>query len=210
MGKVVTALRSMPSQARSREALERFIAAGEQSLEDNAFENMSISELATMASSSVGTFYRLFTDKEVLFQLLHERFVDDARAMLDLALDEDRWEGAGAADILRELVQTLAKLYGKKEGLLRALIIRSSSDVGFRKDLHGINQHISNKITPLILARKNEIGHSKPNEAIAFGINVVLGTMNHHTLAGLKTMSMKALVRELTDVLFCYLRVVES
>lgn len=208
MAKMAAVLRSEPTQARSREALERFIAAGEQALIDNQFEQLSIAELAAMADSSVGTFYRLFTDKEILFHFLHERFVLHAKALVDEALDENRWEAADIADILSELVHTLARLYGKKEGLLRALIIRCSSDVGFRKDIQGVNQHISNKLTPLLVSRMQEIGHPKPTEAIAFGINVVMGTMNHHTLAGLKNMSMKVLVRELTDVLLSYLRVV--
>ncbi len=209
MAKMVAVLRSEPTQARSREALERFITAGEQALSDNQFEQLSVSELAALADSSVGTFYRLFTDKEVLFQLVHDRFVHQAKAMLDEALDEDRWVGLGVADILSELVSTLARLYGKQEGMLRASIIRYSSDVGLRKDIRGVNQHISNRLTPLLESRIQEIGHPKPSEAIAFGINVVMGTMNHYTLAGLKNMTMKALVTELKDVLMSYLRVLD-
>ncbi len=208
MSDPVDLLRSPPTQARSREALERFIVAGEKALSENTFEQIGIAELSALAQSSVGTFYRLFTDKEVLFRLLHERFVVDTKQTLGEALDAERWENTGSAgDVLRALIEALGQLYANKEGLLRALIIRSSSDVGFRKGLHDINRHISNKLTPLLEARIDDIGHDNPEEAIKFGLNVVLGTMNHQSLAGLSVMDTPGLVDELTDVLFRYLRI---
>lgn len=206
MSKSVELLRSAPTQARSREALERFITAGEQLLSENKFEQVGISELSSLAKSSVGTFYRLFEDKEVLFRLLHERFVKETKALLDDALDPDRWQEGSVEDILRTLIQAMGTLYANKEGLLRALIIRSSSDVGFRQGLHDLNRHISEKLTPLLVSRKDEIGHRYPDLAIKFGLNVVLGTMNHQTLAGISLMKTEDLVAELADVLFCYLR----
>ncbi len=200
-------LRSPPTQARSKKALERFIVAGEQVLADNLFEQISISELAALASSSVGTFYRLFTDKEGLFQLLHERFVNETRSFLDETLAEKKWQAKGAADVIHGLVEALVHLYGNKEGLLRALIIRSSSDINFRNNLHGLNSHISNKLTPLLLTRKQQIGHPSPQKAVAFSINIILGTMNHNTLAGIEQMTMPSLCQELTDVILSYLRI---
>lgn len=208
MPKSVELLRSPPTQARSKEALERFINAAEKALHKNTFEQASIAELAVMAKSSVGTFYRLFTDKEVLFRLLHNRLMAEAQDSISEALDAKYWKDQGsAADILEALVKTLVGMYANKEGLIRALIIRSSSDIGFRKDLHKVNQHISRKLTPLLRTRKGEIKHPKPDKAVAFGLTVVLGAMNHQSLAGISTMKNEELVRELSDLLLRYLRI---
>ncbi|MFC6978716.1 TetR/AcrR family transcriptional regulator [Microbulbifer taiwanensis] len=64
-----------PNQARSRQALERLLAAGEKLLADNQFEEASVAEIARLAESSVGTFYRLLGDKDTLSLLLLQRFM---------------------------------------------------------------------------------------------------------------------------------------
>ncbi len=69
---------------------------------------------------------------------------------------------------------------------------------------------MSDKLEPLLEARKGEIGHRYPDTALKFGLNVVLGTMNHQTLAGASLMKTQDLVDELSDVLFSYLRLEEK
>ncbi len=82
----------------------------------------------------MGTFYRLFKDKEALFKLLHEKFVLEANELVDKVLGPDRWVNEeSAAKVLRTLIEALGSLYADKEGMLRALIIRSPSDGGYRK-----------------------------------------------------------------------------
>ncbi len=207
MSELTELLRSKPTQARSREALERFIEAGEQSLADNTFEQIGVSALAKLAKSSVGTFYRLFDDKEVLFRLLYDRFVQETKQLITDTLDEERLAGVSAAGVLSALIEALASLYCNREGLLRALIIRSSSDVGFRAGLHSLNKLMADKLTPLLDARKTEIGHPNSDEAISFALSVVLGTMNHQSLAGQSFMSNTHIVTELEELVFSYLRI---
>src|SRR6218665_1362382 len=77
-----------PTQARSKKALERFLNVAADLLADNQFEETGISQIAQLAESSVGTFYRLLGDKDVLLYAVHERFVEQSRAAIDSLVED--------------------------------------------------------------------------------------------------------------------------
>ena len=72
-----------PTQARSRKALERYLNVAAELLANDSFEETGISQIAQLAESSVGTFYRLLGDKDVLLYAVHERFVEQSRDAVD-------------------------------------------------------------------------------------------------------------------------------
>ena len=55
-----------PTQARSKKALERFLNVAAELLANNQFEETGISQIAQLAESSVGTFYRLLGELEAV------------------------------------------------------------------------------------------------------------------------------------------------
>ena len=63
-----------PMQERSRQAFERLLQVGEQLLAENRFDEIGVADLAKLAETSVGTFYRLLKDKDTLSRLLLQRF----------------------------------------------------------------------------------------------------------------------------------------
>ena len=65
---------------------------------EKGFEDTPVSEIVPRASSSVGAFYARFDDKDALLHALAVRFVDQAMATADAALDPTRWEGAQASE----------------------------------------------------------------------------------------------------------------
>src|SRR3990167_418436 len=99
---------SSPTQARSKKALERFLNVAAELLADNRFEDTSISQIATLAESSVGTFYRLLGDKDVLLYAVHERFVEQGRSAID--------------SLVQDLGQRELPLNGQIEAFIRGMI----------------------------------------------------------------------------------------
>lgn len=194
-----------PAQQRSKDALDRFLKAAEQVLVNNQFEETGVAELAQLADSSVGTFYRLIGDKDLLLMAVHQRFIGRVKSITDATLDPARWEGVGLEPVISTYVSVLADSHQQSEGLLRALIRRSSADPFFRERFHELNSYIGGKFVALVLQRPDEINHPKPAKAAELASQVLLGAMNHNTLAGLGSLSGAALKRELTLMVCRYL-----
>ena len=194
-----------PSQRRSQEALERFLQVAQVALLQNTFEETSVADFAKLADSSVGSFYRVIGDKEILLIAVHQRFLSLSKERVDALLDPERWEGMGIKVIISAFVSEIISAQKLTEGLMRALIRRSSTDPAFRERIHLLNAYISAKFVPLIMDRREEMRHSKPEQAAAFLSQVVLGAMNHYTLAGLGDITESALQRELTLLACRYL-----
>lgn len=201
----------LPRQARSRAALLRLLDVGDTLLAAHAFESTGVGEIARLAGSSVGTFYRLIGDRDRLLCLLHDRFLAQSHALIERRLGPERFEGAPLGAVLRAFVELLVEVYSQREGILRALIIRSSADASFRERVHALNGHLAASLGALVRPRRAAIGHPDPEAAFEFGAKVVLGALNHHTLVhSLQMQSPAVLVDELTRVLVRYLDVPEN
>lgn len=80
-----------PTQDWSKKVLERFLNVAAGLLANNQFEEAGVSQLATLSDSSVGIFYRLFGDKDVLLFAVHERFrTSRTTAFTGVVIDRNR------------------------------------------------------------------------------------------------------------------------
>lgn len=197
-----------PKQIRSKEALERFLSAGERLLAENRYEEAGIALLAREADSSVGTFYRLLTDKETLSLLLLQRFFTQMEQTIEYTFEPVRWNGKNVTDIAIKFINVFVDLYRGRAGTLRAVILRASKDPLFRNQVHQLNDLISHRLGGLLEARRAEITHPKPEQAINTVAHMVLGILNQHSITGtLGALSKKNLSLELTRVFVNYLGV---
>ncbi|WP_116368790.1 TetR family transcriptional regulator [Parahaliea mediterranea] len=196
----------MPAQARSQQALERFLAAGEGLLAANRFEEAGVAEIAREAKSSVGTFYRLLEDKERLLLLLLQRFLMNVEQIVDEKFDPDAWAGDSLEAVAEGLVGFFVQLYRGRRGVLRALILRASRDTLVRDRIHVTNDFVSRKTAAVLQRHLSEIHHPRPEKAARFISHIVLGALNQHTVTGsLGNTSQRELVEELSRVFLSYL-----
>ena len=119
-----------PQQARTRQTLTRMLDAAEKMVASKGFADTAITEIAKAAGGSVGGFYRRFEDKQGLLQALHARFCEEARATADAALDPHRWRDASTAEVVREFVAFLVRIFREREGSFRAYQL-----AGFTNDI---------------------------------------------------------------------------
>jgi AcrR family transcriptional regulator len=195
-----------PRQPRSRESLDRLIEAGEQLLEEHAFETASVTEIASRAGSSVGSFYRLVGTKDSLLRAIHDRFFSESEEQIESELSVERLADRDAAFILRTFVALLVDVFARREGLLRALIVRSSAEPEFRASVQALNTRLEEQLVLLLASHHARIGHPRPRDAMRFGVAVILGALNQNTFAHTAaSRDTPALVRELTRVLSAYL-----
>lgn len=201
-----------PRQARSQETLERLLDAAEQLVAEKGFADATIAELVRRAGSSVGAFYARFRDKDGLLYALYERYLEQAVATADAALDPGRWEGAPIPEILRAVVPFLVAVHRERQGLIRAFVLRNHVDPEFRARQERLSHHVNVSLSRLLLARAGEIRHPDPARAAAFGLAMVVSSIENVVLFGelrsrVLTLSDDELAAELSRAFLAYLGV---
>ena len=173
-----------PQQLRSQATLERILAAAEQLLAEKGFEDSPISEIVHRAGSSVGAFYARFDDKHALLHALAARFVDQAMATADAALDPARWEGATISQILSSVIRFLVSVYRDQGGVIRAFVIRNHTDPEFGARQDRLSLYVNSRLSELLFARSGEICHPDPARAVPFGLTLVFSALEDVMLFG--------------------------
>jgi AcrR family transcriptional regulator len=173
-----------PQQARSQQTLDRILAAAEVLIAEKGFEDTPISEIVRHAGSSVGAFYSRFEDKHSLLHAISGRFVEQAMATTDSALDPARWNDASIGEVLHSVVRFLVSIYREQAGLLRAFVIRNHTDPEFRARQERLTLYVNRGVRELLLARGDEIGHPDPELAVHFILTLIFGSLEYVMLFG--------------------------
>jgi AcrR family transcriptional regulator len=199
-----------PQQARSQETLERLLDAAEQLVTEKGFEDTAVAEVARRAASSGGAVYSRVPDKDALLHALYERYHEQAIATADAALEPARWEEARIAEILDAVVRFLVSLYREQSGLIRAFVVRNHTDAEFHARRERLLHYVNERLSALLLARRDEISHPDPEKAAAFGLIQVFATLDTVMLFGEQrpgalVLSDDDLAAELTRAYLAYL-----
>lgn len=153
-------------QRRTRGAIDRFLDAATQLIEERGWEELTVSRLASRAGTSASAFYRRFRDKEALLHALHERTIDRGRGISARAVAPERWEGAGITEILRATTALAVRIGRSETGLRRALYQRALSDPVFRERERSMLKGLLDESRELLLRHRAEIRHPRPEVAI--------------------------------------------
>ena len=84
------ALRREPNQRRSRERVERILAAASALIAEKGSDAMRMGEVAAKAGVSIGSLYQYFPDKAAIIRRLAERYNAEGRACIQAALATPR------------------------------------------------------------------------------------------------------------------------
>ncbi len=203
-----------PQQARSRETLDRILDAAELLVAAKGFEDTPVGEVVRRAGSSVGAFYARFHDKDGLLYALYDRWLEQAVATTDDALDPERWAGASVPEILATVVPFLVSTFRERAGLIRAFVLRNQTDAEFRARQERLSHYVSTKLAELLLARRDSLEHPHPERAVVFGLTMAFSTIESAVLFGetrsrVLTLSDDELAAELVRAFLAYLGVTE-
>lgn len=173
-----------PRQARSQETLGRILDAAEVLVAQKGFDDTAVAEVARRAGSSVGAFYTRFRDKDGLLYALYDRYLEQALATADDALDPERWRGVGVGEMLDSVVRFLVTIYRERAGLMRAFVVRNHVDPEFAARQERLSHYVSDKLTGLLLDRRDEIRHPDPARAALFGLTMSFAAIESAVLFG--------------------------
>jgi AcrR family transcriptional regulator len=173
-----------PQQARSQHTLDRILDAAEALVAEKGFDDTPVAEIARRAGSSVGSFYSRFADKDALLGALHERFLAQATATADAALDPESWQESSIEEIASAVVRFLVEIHREQRGVLRAFAQRMRVDPEFQARRDRLSQHIATGLSALLLAHRAEIEHADPQRAVGFALTMIFGSLEHTILFG--------------------------
>ncbi len=199
-----------PKQARSEQTLYRLLDAAQELIEAKGLADVSIPEIVRRAGSSVGGFYGRFKDKNELLRALEERFFNQLSERLEELADPERWGRAGIPEIVATCVSELVSTTQEHQNLIAAFLYRSAQDPEFREDGLRFRRRVSQRISDLLLPRRDRIRHPEPEVAIDLGVQLSFALMLQHvvfgeTRAGGRPLSDAALKREITCIFLGYL-----
>ena len=108
-------------QRRSRLKRDRLLKAGENVFAQQGFSDAHVSDIASKAGCSIGSFYRRFKDKEALFLALQGDFHDKAHAAIDEFFSHPACEKTSLTRVCFRLIENAAAAELNSKGYYRAL-----------------------------------------------------------------------------------------
>lgn len=122
-------MRNEPQQQRSREKLDRVLAAADLEFGEHGFHRAQMTAIAARADISAGALYRLFADKESIAEALASRYLEDTAAVFAPIVDEIHAE-AVTAEIARLFVRASAELHLRHPGYYALAVETAASPDG--------------------------------------------------------------------------------
>lgn len=167
-----------PRQARSEQTQRRIGEALLKLLEEREYADITTGDICARAAASPSSFYARFADKAAVLEWLRSEYFEQSRQVLGERLDAERWRGASLETVVRELMSGYVAFLRRHRHVLRAIAIENRLHPG--GEVNGrsrpLNRVSYERITALVLGRREEITHPDPEFAAAFGLTAVYAT----------------------------------
>lgn len=140
------------SQKRSQVMCERLLDAANCVFAEKGFGAAKISDIAEAAGSSVGIFYKRFSDKEALFYVLQHRHLKKSEHQIDQMVANPDFD-LTTHDVLYHFVGSSVKYILREAGFERALVEMSLRDNEVWKAQSRHNRYVSDRLVDYLVAR---------------------------------------------------------
>jgi AcrR family transcriptional regulator len=163
-------------QKRSRETTAALLDAGAKLLKTHSLAELSIEALCRQVGATVGAFYSRFESKDAYFNALMALAARDGEARVS-----DMASGApGSADLATLCRQVVGGIIGwmrAHEGVLRAALQHDDNRPHSWSPFKALARANTERAIPLLLPAMGKGRRAAKSRAIAFGFQVVLGTL---------------------------------
>ena len=157
--------RRSPSQQRSRERVERMLAAASVLIAEQGSDAMRMGEVAERAGVSIGSLYQFFPDKRAIVWALAERYTAESQACIAAALAD-----VTDAESLRRAFSELVDIYYGlflAEPVMRDIWSGTQADKALR-ELELADSRASGAFLAAVLKRLRPEDDAAALEAMAF------------------------------------------
>jgi AcrR family transcriptional regulator len=164
-------------QQRSRETTAALLAAGAEMLRTHSLAELSIEALCRQVGATVGAFYSRFESKEAYFNALMALAARDGDGRLSRMKQDVRLTEADLDGLCRLLVRGTIVWMRKHEGVLRAALQHDDTRPDRWSTFKELARANVTNATPILLRVMGPRRKAAKTRAIAFGFQVVLGTL---------------------------------
>jgi len=160
---------SPAQQRRSRDTHDNIVGAFRTLLATEAFDDVSVAQIAKRAGSSVG--YARFASKDALLLPVIDDILGETTAALDSALDALPGDGS-LADVISAYVGGMIAMFRRHRTVMLQLMRAARGDTAraIGERLHGFNMHAHERFRTLAWKHRAEIAHANPRAAIEFAL----------------------------------------
>ena len=164
-------------QKRSRETTAALLQAGAEMLRTHSFAELSIEALCRQVGATVGAFYSRFESKDAYFNALMALAAQDGESRLSRMKQDNRLADADLAELSRLLVRGTIGWMRKHEGVLRAALQHDDTRPDRWSTFKELARANVANATPILLQVMGAGRKAAKTRVIAFGFQVVLGTL---------------------------------
>jgi AcrR family transcriptional regulator len=164
-------------QKRSREMTLALLQAGAEMLRTRSLSELSIEALSNKVGATVGAFYSRFDSKEAYFNALIELAARDGDRELLLMAETELFKGVDLAGLCGILVSGITAWIRNHEGVLRAALQHGGTRPDRWTPFKRRARAMTERATPLLLAAMGKGREAAKKRSIAFGFQVVFGTL---------------------------------
>jgi AcrR family transcriptional regulator len=164
-------------QKRSREMTAALLLAGAGMLRTRSLAELSIEALCGQIGATVGAFYSRFESKDAYFNALIELAARDGERGLSRIASSERVADSDLAGLCQLLVGGVIGWARKHEGVLRAALQHGDTRPDRWSTFKGLARATTAQATPPLLRVMGKGRKAAKTRAIAFGYQMVLGTL---------------------------------
>lgn len=164
-------------QKRSRETTLALLQAGAEMLRGRSLAELSIEALCAKVGATVGAFYSRFDSKEAYFNALVALAARDGETLLSGLAENNALKSADLDEICRLIVSGIIRWMREHEGVLRAALQHDNTRPDRWTTFKGLAKAAATHATPPLLHAMGKGRRAAKMRSIAFGCQVVLGTL---------------------------------
>lgn len=162
-------------QARSEATFKALIAAGRKALEDKAFDQMTVGDIARAGGVSVGAFYGRFENKEAFFLAIQDITVSEIEEDLRRCLSALR--EASDVEFLAALARFSIGVFRKHRGFYFASSKHSSMPPDLWSPIRRLGFNVSGCVAGELMARLARLGKPATEREIRIGMQFMNGIL---------------------------------
>ncbi|MEQ6900515.1 TetR/AcrR family transcriptional regulator [Nocardioides sp. YIM 152588] len=163
-------MRRNPSQARSRQTVERIVAAGRAVLAEQGYDAFSTNRVAAEAGVSPGSLYQYFADKDAILTVVIDRYWDEVAEQVAASLSDRIGPEPLGPETLRAMADALLRALEADPALLRVLAQELPQSAN-RERRAALERRVRDLIATYLAARPNAT--RRPDVALAAWVIVV-------------------------------------
>jgi AcrR family transcriptional regulator len=197
-----------PSQARSRDTMNRIYKSLGELLQTKPFDKITIANLAEDAGVATGSIYARFQDKNALIAGLHKHISEEAAKCFLQFTTPSKWEDVETGAMITSILSRVIGFYRRKHHILRAAVL---ADLPYIYDtMTGVWQAAVARMLELLSPRMSGSSSKYREDAVRFSIRIVTSMMHQSiVLRDVRALHVgsddRVLIRNLTAIICAYL-----